>query len=205
MTFNLSIMSRGCGPIAHANRRNQTDRSAITGCIQPSSNCHSRETSAPVRSSALAGLLAAGLLLSISGNASAQSVSPVGGPQPAIQTQAKKPMTPHRLAWLKARCSQLVAFYDRWGVGRGENSDGPRNHTRIGAALECEKGNYRYGIDTMDTLIVGKAFDVPRHLAPVHEPEDIEAPDITNPTRPWYWFQAQKVQQVHHVQQAQQP
>jgi hypothetical protein len=61
----------------------------------------------------------------------------VDGSQPAIQTQTKKPMTPQRVAWLKARCAQLVAFYDRWGVGRGENSDGPRNHTRIGAALEC--------------------------------------------------------------------
>ena len=114
-------------------------------------------------------------------------------------------MTPQRLAWLKARCSQLVAYYDRWGVGRGENSDGPRNHRRISAALECENGNYRYGIDTMDSLLVGKAFDVPRHLTVVHEPEDVEAPDITNPTRPWYWFQVQKVQQVHYVQQAQQP
>lgn len=204
MTFNLSIMSRGCGPIAHVCQRNRTEGAAITGCIQPSSVRHTRANSAPVRSPALAGLLAAGLLLAIAGNAAAQSASP-GEPQPAIQTQAKKPMTPQRLAWLKARCTQLVAFYDRWGVGRGENSDGARNHTRIGAALECEKGNYRVGIDTMDSLIARKGFDVPRHLTLVHEPEDVEAPDVTNPTRPWYWFQAQKVQQVHYVQQAQQP
>lgn len=205
MTFNLSIMSRGCGPIAHANRRNQTDESAIISCTKPSLNRHHRATSASARSSARAGLLAAGLLLTIAGNASAQSVSALDTPQPAVQTQTKKLMTPQRVAWLKARCAQLVAFYDRWGVGRGENSDGPRNHTRIGAAIECGNGNYRYGIDTMSSLIARKAFDVPRHLTLVHEPEDIEAPDITNPTRPWYWFQAQKVQQVHYVQQAQRP
>ncbi len=32
-----------------------------------------------------------------------------------------------------ARCRQLVAYYDRYGVGRNNNSDGRRNHTRIGA------------------------------------------------------------------------
>lgn len=35
-------------------------------------------------------------------------------------------------AELKARCSQLISYYDRFGVGRSNNSDGRRNHTRIG-------------------------------------------------------------------------
>ena len=78
---------------------------------------------------------------------------------------------------------QLVAYFDRYGVGRGENSDGPRNHTRIGAAIECERVNYRQGIDTMAALLKRKAFDVPKAGAPALEPEDLEAPDITNPTQ----------------------
>ena len=34
---------------------------------------------------------------------------------------------------LKARCDQLISYFDRYGASRGENSDGARNHTRIGA------------------------------------------------------------------------
>ena len=97
-------------------------------------------------------------------------------------------MTPERLGWLKKRCSQLVAVFDYYNVSRGENSDGPRNHTRIGAVIECERSNYRYGIDTMATLLLNKAEDVPKAGEPAVEPEDVEAPDITNPTRPWWWL-----------------
>ena len=124
----------------------------------------------------LAGAAAAVLTLGISGLASSQTSA-------ALETPAAKPMTPQRTAWLKGRCSQLVAYFDRYGVGRGENSDGPRNHTRIGAAIECERVNYRQGIDTMAALLKRKAFDVPKPGAPALEPEDLEAPDITNPTQ----------------------
>ena len=62
---------------------------------------------------------------------------------------------------LKARCDQLTAYYDRFGVGRPENSDGARNHTRIAAGLECERGNYETGISTMEALLKNKHFDVP--------------------------------------------
>lgn len=124
----------------------------------------------------LTGAVAAMLTLGISGLASSQTSA-------ALETPAAKPMTPQRTAWLKGRCSQLVAYFDRYGVGPGENSDGPRNHTRIGAAIECERVNYRQGIDTMATLLKRKAFDVPKPGAPAIEPEDIEAPDITNPTQ----------------------
>jgi hypothetical protein len=99
------------------------------------------------------------------------------------QTAPARPMTPERVAWLKGRCTQLVAFFDRYGVGRSENSDGPRNHTRIGAVIECERGNYRTGIDTMAALLVRKAFEVPKPTTPAVEPQDIEAPDIIDPTR----------------------
>lgn len=124
----------------------------------------------------LTGAAAAMLTLGISGLASSQTSA-------ALETPAAKPMTPQRSAWLKGRCSQLVAYFDRYGVGRGENSDGPRNHTRIGAAIECERGNYRQGIDTMAALLKRKAFDVPKPGAPALEPEDLEAPNITNPTQ----------------------
>ena len=104
-----------------------------------------------------------------------------------LQTRpATKPMTVARVVWLKGRCAQLVAFFDRYGVSRGENSDGPRNHTRIGSVIECERTNYRKGIDTMGALLVRKAFVVPKPGTPAVEPEDIEAPDITNPTRQQY-------------------
>ena len=124
----------------------------------------------------LTGTAAAVLILGISGLASSQTSA-------GLETPAAKPMTPQRTAWLKGRCSQLVAYFDRYGVGRGENSDGPRNHTRIGAAIECERVNYRQGIDTMAALLKRKAFDVPKPGAPALEPEDLEAPDITNPTQ----------------------
>jgi hypothetical protein len=133
------------------------------------------------------GTLAVMLAVTVAGAASAQSISALVEPQTRMQAPAK-PMTPERVAWLKTRCSQLVAFFDRYGVGRGENSDGPRNHTRIGAAMDCERSHYRTGIDSMAALLVRKAFEVPQPGKPVIEPEDLEAPDITNPTRPWHWF-----------------
>jgi hypothetical protein len=122
------------------------------------------------------GAVAAMLTLGISGLASSQTSA-------ALDTPTAKPMTPQRTAWLKGRCSELVAYFDRYGVGRGENSDGPRNHTRIGAAIECERVNYRQGIDSMAALLKRKAFDVPKPGTPAIEPQDLEAPDITNPTQ----------------------
>jgi hypothetical protein len=136
----------------------------------------------------MAMLLAATLSLGVASGTSAQSVAALVEPQGQMQTKPAKPMTPQRVAWLKDRCKQLVAFFDYYGVSRGENSDGPRNHTRIGAAIECERSQYRNGIDTMAALLVRKSFAVPAPGVPVVEPEDLEAPDITNPTRPWFWF-----------------
>ena len=45
-------------------------------------------------------------------------------------------------AELAARCTQLVAFYDYYGRSRSNNSDGARNHTRISANIDCERGLY---------------------------------------------------------------
>ena len=62
---------------------------------------------------------------------------------------------------LKARCDQLISLYDRYGSARVENSDGVRNHTRIGAGIECERGHYAEGIASMEGLLRRKHFDVP--------------------------------------------
>ena len=75
-----------------------------------------------------------------------------------------------------ARCAQLVAFYDRYGASRSNNSDGRRNHTRILAELYCLEGNYQEGIAIMEDLLRKKAFTVP----PPAEPETVpplEAPE----------------------------
>jgi hypothetical protein len=62
----------------------------------------------------------------------------------------------------KARCDQLVAYYDYYNVSRSENSDGRRNHTRIGAEIDCGRGNYEVGIEAMERLLANKAFTVPQ-------------------------------------------
>ena len=64
-------------------------------------------------------------------------------------------------ATLKARCSQLIAFFDRYGVSRSVHSDGRRNHTRIGAEIDCNNGLYAKGVATMEILLRNKAFAVP--------------------------------------------
>ena len=65
---------------------------------------------------------------------------------------------------LKARCSQLMTFFDWYGASRSENTDGARNHSRLGAEMECKKGNYQEGVAMMEALLRRKKFDVP--LAP---------------------------------------
>src|SRR5262249_620079 len=111
-----------------------------------------------------ASVIAAMLLVSVLNQASAQATAhKVSALEPqATRKKPVKPMTPERIAWLKKRCAQLVAYYDYWGVGRGENSDGPRNHTRIAAAIDCERANYRGGIDHMARLLVVKSFECPK-------------------------------------------
>jgi hypothetical protein len=66
-------------------------------------------------------------------------------------------------AGLKARCSQLIAYFDRYGASRSAHSDGRRNHTRLGAEIDCNNGLYAEGIAAMETLLRNKAFEVPPH------------------------------------------
>jgi hypothetical protein len=61
----------------------------------------------------------------------------------------------------QARCAQLIAAFDRHGSSRSASSDGARNHTRIGAAIDCEHGDYEQGIATMEDLLRRKKFTVP--------------------------------------------
>lgn len=61
----------------------------------------------------------------------------------------------------KERCAQAIALFDRYGASRTENSDGQRNHTRIGAEIDCQRGRYQEGIAAMEDLLRRKKFDVP--------------------------------------------
>ena len=119
-------------------------------------------------------------VLAVGTDIPASAQTPATAYVPPAQSPAQ-PMSPARMAWMKGRCSQLVAFFDYYGVSRGENSDGPRNHTRIGAVIECERTHMRTGVKTMEALLTRKAFDLPKPGTPEVEPEDIEAPDITRP------------------------
>ena len=76
----------------------------------------------------------------------------------------------------QSRCAQLVAYYDRYGVGRSNNSDGRRNHTRILAELYCQEGNHQKGIAIMEDLLRNKAFTVPPPAQPETVPP-LEAPE----------------------------
>lgn len=88
------------------------------------------------------------------------------GPAAAQSTQSPQSTTPQRVtaqrtAVLAARCAQLIAYYDRFGVGRSLHSDGRRNTTRMDAEVECSRGQYAQGIATMETLLKAKKFSVP--------------------------------------------
>jgi hypothetical protein len=81
---------------------------------------------------------------------------------------------------LKARCTQLTSFYDRYGAGRSENSDGARNPTRIGAAIDCDRGNEE-GVLAMEDLLRRKKFDVP---PPAPEPAPIAQAPLPRTVKP---------------------
>ena len=79
----------------------------------------------------------------------------------------------------KKRCDELVAYYDRWGATRTpDNSDGARNHRRINAAFDCERGDYETGIAKMEALLHDKGFTVPTDVGegPMYFPNDNQPP-----------------------------
>lgn len=79
----------------------------------------------------------------------------------ALAADLPNPAAGQTTAELKARCAQLIAYYDYYGVGRRENSDGARNHTRIGADIDCKAGLYAEGIASMEDLLRRKKFTPP--------------------------------------------
>ena len=65
-------------------------------------------------------------------------------------------------AYLKARCAQLTSYYDYYAARGSFESDGYRNHTRIRALMDCERGHYEAGIKAMEALMARKHMSVPR-------------------------------------------
>ena len=62
---------------------------------------------------------------------------------------------------LKARCSQLISYYDRYGASRGEDSSALRHMTRMAANVDCDHGRYDEGIRSMEDLLKEKKFTIP--------------------------------------------
>ena len=62
---------------------------------------------------------------------------------------------------LKARCSQLVSYYSRYGSSRGEDTDGNRDFVRVGAELDCQNGRFEQGVNALETLMKDKNWSVP--------------------------------------------
>lgn len=75
---------------------------------------------------------------------------------PSTQSSEELLIQPPKV--LKERCTREIALFDRYGASRTENSDGPRNHTRIGAEIDCQKGNYVDGILAIENLLLRKKF-----------------------------------------------
>lgn len=62
----------------------------------------------------------------------------------------------------KERCEQLIKYFDYYGQSRGEGvSDGARNMDRIGAEIDCDRGDYQKGIAMMETLLRNKRMGMP--------------------------------------------
>lgn len=62
----------------------------------------------------------------------------------------------------KSRCDQLIRYFDYYGQSRGEGvSDGARNMDRIGARVDCDRGDYARGIATMERLLTDKRMGIP--------------------------------------------
>ncbi|MBR2813836.1 MAG: hypothetical protein IKE60_04250 [Reyranella sp.] len=89
---------------------------------------------------------------------------------PAI-AQPAHPTATQTTEQLKARCSQLLAYYDRFGASRGVHTDGRRNSTRMDAEVDCTRGLYAEGISTLEDLFRRKKFTPPPAGLP-NEPED---------------------------------
>lgn len=55
-----------------------------------------------------------------------------------------------------------MEYFDYYGQSRGEGvTDGARNMTRIGAGIDCDRGDYQKGIAMMETLLRNKRMGIP--------------------------------------------
>jgi hypothetical protein len=76
----------------------------------------------------------------------------------------------------KKRCTELIAFYDRWGATKTpDHSDGARNHNRISAEFDCARSDYAAGIAKMEAQIHNRLrMDVPVDVgeAPMYFPDE---------------------------------
>ncbi len=79
----------------------------------------------------------------------------------ALIGQVAPSATASAQADLRARCSQLGAYYVRYGTSRGEDTDGNRDFIRIAAELDCQNGRYEKGIQALETLMKGKNWTLP--------------------------------------------
>ena len=94
--------------------------------------------------------------------------APIQNPGPPQAT----PQAAVTTAQLRARCSQLIHYYDRYGVGRSLHSDGRRSMRRIDAEMDCNRGLFAQGIAAMEKLLADKKFTAP--LPAVPEEIDID-------------------------------
>lgn len=84
-------------------------------------------------------------------------IAPAGAwAPPSSESSAELLIQPSEV--LRERCAQGISLYDRYGASRTENSDGQRNHTRIGAEIDCREGRYADGILAIEDLLRRKNF-----------------------------------------------
>jgi hypothetical protein len=68
---------------------------------------------------------------------------------------------PLSAADLKARCQQLLDYYEWFGSSRHENTDGVYNLDFERARVDCDHGRYEQGIAELEGLLRRKKFVVP--------------------------------------------
>ena len=60
----------------------------------------------------------------------------------------------------RARCAQLLAYWDQFSGGKSEG-DGGMEMVRKGAGFDCDNRRYASGIKAMEDLLRRKGFTVP--------------------------------------------
>jgi hypothetical protein len=94
-----------------------------------------------------------------------------GSASPASsQTAPAQTATPQVTPDAKARCKQLIDYFDRFGSSRGEDHDGARNMTRMGAGIDCNNGHAEEGVHAMEDLLARKHYPVPPATGLAHSP-----------------------------------